>query len=124
MVDTLEYLHKGGRMKRSMATIGTILHIKPIITIDTAGFVNLKGKAVGTKLAFKHLLKIVSQDDIDLDYEPKFLYTQNKTKCEKLINVIFPNSECAFADNALNVCPVVGAHIGPNGAGLTYVVKK
>ena len=51
VVDTLEYLKKGGRLSPASAMIGTVLNIKPIITIDN-GLVEAVGKARGTQKAF------------------------------------------------------------------------
>lgn len=48
LLDTLEYLKKGGRISATAAVAGTILNIKPVIAIEN-GEVALKGKARGSK---------------------------------------------------------------------------
>jgi len=48
LLDTLEYLKKGGRISSTAAVAGTILNIKPVIALED-GLVALKGKARGSK---------------------------------------------------------------------------
>ena len=48
LLDTLEYLKKGGRISAATAVAGAILGIKPVITLDE-GAVEVRGKARGSK---------------------------------------------------------------------------
>ena len=48
LVDTLEYLKKGGRISSAVAFAGTVLNIKPVISL-TNGTINILGKARGSK---------------------------------------------------------------------------
>lgn len=48
LLDTLEFLRRGGRIPASAAALGKLLSIKPVITI-TDGVVELLGKARGSK---------------------------------------------------------------------------
>ncbi|MFD1952746.1 DegV family protein [Paenibacillus thailandensis] len=61
LVDTLEYLQKGGRIGRASAMIGTLLNIKPILTIDRDGFVNSADKIRGTKKAMNRILDMLGE---------------------------------------------------------------
>ena len=45
-VDTLEYLHKGGRLSKTAYTVGTIANIKPVIRVSEEGTVEVSAKAI------------------------------------------------------------------------------
>ncbi len=54
-VDTLDYLHRGGRMKGSQALMGSLLGIKPVLWLDR-GHITLWSKARGKKKALDVML--------------------------------------------------------------------
>lgn len=123
IVDTLEYLHKGGRLKRSAAMLGTLFNVKPIVAVAKSGTVDLVGKTVGTRSAIKNIAKKVCENDIDGNYPVYYVYSGEKEKCVKLIDAITPHGD-GFADDATVICPVIGAHVGPGAAGICFVRKK
>jgi DegV family protein with EDD domain len=55
-VDTLDYLHRGGRMKGSQALVGTLLGIKPVLWLNE-GRIELWSKARGKKKALDTMLE-------------------------------------------------------------------
>jgi DegV family protein with EDD domain len=57
IVDTLEYLRKGGRIGRVSAALGTMLNLKPIISIDDEGKYYSYSKIRGKKAAIEKLLE-------------------------------------------------------------------
>lgn len=60
-VDTLDYLQKGGRMSLAKATIGNMLSIKPIISIEE-GFVKPIGQVRGKKQVLNKIINIIKED--------------------------------------------------------------
>lgn len=56
LVDTLEYLKKGGRISKTVAFAGTVLNIKPVLSI-VGGEINMLGKARGSKWATTSLCR-------------------------------------------------------------------
>lgn len=122
-VDTLEYLYKGGRLKRGAAMLGTLFNVKPVVTISQRGTVDLVGKTVGTRSAIKAIAKKVRPEDIDDNYPVFYIYTAEKEKCARLIEAVTPDGN-GSTDDVTNVCPVIGTHIGPGAAGICYVRKK
>ena len=60
-VDTLEYLKKGGRITAAAATLGTILKIKPVLTIQ-GDKLDSFAKARGMKSAFRVMVEAVKAD--------------------------------------------------------------
>lgn len=118
-LDTLDYLYKGGRVKKSVAVIGGLLGIKPLIEIKTDGTVGMAGKAHGQRRALKALADGYKQKKIDPDYPVYFLQTDTDVPVRSVMEEVgLPNSRI------FRICCSVGTHIGPNAAGLVYVVKE
>jgi len=66
IVDTLKYLHKGGRISISAAVLGSILNIKPIITIKD-GKLELIDKSRGIKKAIATAIDIIKENGWTLE---------------------------------------------------------
>lgn len=60
-VESLEYLKKGGRVTAATAAIGTVLHIKPILKLDT-GLLEAFKKTRGMKKARRDMLEAIKHD--------------------------------------------------------------
>ena len=50
-LDTLEYLARGGRLSKTSATIGNMLGLKPILSVETDGTLDVKAKVIGLNKA-------------------------------------------------------------------------
>lgn len=61
VVNTLKYLLKGGRVNRLQATVGSVLDIKPILTINREGRLDQMDKIRGRKAALRRLLAIMEE---------------------------------------------------------------
>jgi DegV family protein with EDD domain len=120
-LDTLEYLARGGRINKSVATIGNLAGIKPVITINTEGEVAVLGKCLGKNKAASHMLKDLEAIGVDTDYPFYTIYsygTANLEKFrEKLAKANYTVTDC------LQIGPVIGAHIGPEAFGVIFVGK-
>lgn len=117
-LDTLEYLYKGGRIKRSVAIVGGLLGIKPLVTIAADGTVVMEGRERGQKRALKALADFYSADDIDPKFPVYFLQSDTDAPARELMRSVGRENDSIF-----RICCAVGTHIGPNAAGLVYVVK-
>jgi len=60
LVDTLEYLQKGGRVSKTVAFAGAVLNIKPVISLVN-GEINMLGKARGSKMGNNLLVQEISK---------------------------------------------------------------
>ena len=117
-LDTLEYLAKGGRISRATAAIGNVLKIKPVIIVNQKGEVEVVSKQHGIIKGMNYIVDQFRRDEIDYG-EPLFIIyamtQENSDKlAEKLAITDYENSE---------ICSVIGAHVGPNLAGVVYVRK-
>lgn len=117
-LDTLEYLRKGGRIKRSAAIVGDLLGIKPIIEVTKEGSIGMAGRARGQKKALAELQKRYMGAEIDENYPVYFLQTDTDAPARALMSALDREGRI------FRICCAVGAHIGPNAVGIVYVEKK
>ena len=122
VIDTLEYLRRGGRLSGFQAGLGAVTKLKPTIAVRD-GAVSIVGKSFGMAAAVKHLLKLLEEHPIDDDFPSYFLYSSDRTREELLLPRL---SEQGRLPQRLHYCgigPAIGTHIGPGALGMAYVQR-
>ena len=117
--ETLDYLHKGGRLSKGGWAVGTILRIKPVIRLQNT--VGVAGKTVGLKSAMKFILTELEKCDLNYPIVPS--YTYSTENLEELISRTKQEFKDAMIEKD-NIDPAVAAHWGPNAFGYVFVEKK
>lgn len=120
-IDTLEYLAKGGRLNTATAAIGSLLKVKPLITISDKGTIDVIGKRLGVKMGIRAIGEMVDLSKIDPEYGIRFLYSHCTDNSKELIERMGLKEEDIV--ELTDIGAVVGAHIGPNAYGYVYVNK-
>nr|WP_168121940.1 DegV family protein [Paenibacillus sp. HB172176] len=119
LVDTLEFLQKGGRIGKASALIGSILNIKPILSLDSDGTVFPTDKVRGSKKAIGRITELLKQSFGDdpvrvilawTDSQPPAMELGERVKAE--LNV----QEIGYT----TVGSVIGLHAGP-GTSAVFV---
>ena len=124
-VDTLEYLKKGGRITPAAAAVGTVLRLKPVLTIQ-GGKLDSHAKTRGMKSAFRIMLQAV-KDDISSRFS--HLKKQGVLKVgiantpmdEGSLAAFRTEMQKNFPDMELVYSPLtmsIGTHIGTGGLGI------
>lgn len=72
-VETLHYLVKGGRLSKVSGTIGEVLEVKPILTVDEEGRLTVIGKVRGRKKSLKELVRFAKEKGEKLEEQTVFL---------------------------------------------------
>lgn len=125
LLDTLEYLYKGGRLSRFSALAGTMLSVKPIVTLVN-GKVELAGKARGFKKGNTMLTDIIKKKgEIDQDMPFMLTYSGNdptiidqyKPKCRELFDIDPDKIPIT------NLGSTIGTHMGPGTIGVAFFLK-
>lgn len=120
--DTLEYLKKGGRIGSASALLGSILHIKPILTV-TDGKTNVLEKVRSKKRALDRIVDIFIEDINKCDIGEVIVHHINcEEEAKKLAAYIGEKIE-----KVIEVCPigpVIGVHVGPGALAIAYYTKK
>ena len=121
-IDTLEYLAKGGRLNTATAAIGSLLKVKPLITISSQGTIDVIGKKIGAKMGIRAVAEMLDLSKVDPEYGVRFLYSYSDENSKDLIGKIGLKEDEIIELTDLG--PIVGAHIGPNAYGYVYVEKE
>lgn len=127
-VDTLEYLKKGGRITAAAAAIGTVLKLKPVLTIQ-GDKLDSFAKARGLKAAFRIMLNAVKNDissrfsHLGEDSVLKVGIANTLMEPEKL-EMFKDEMKKNFPDMELFYLPLtmsIGTHTGPGALGIGAV---
>ena len=121
-MDTLEYLYRGGRISHTVYTIGSLAQIKPIITIDQKGAVEVPAKAMGMRKGMDYLCKRLEHQKPDPAFPVYAMYTEDRTNGEALAKKM--SAMGTEVQGILNVGAAIGSHIGPNACGLVYIAQE
>ena len=123
MVDDLMHLHRGGRLSKTSAIAGSILNIKPILTVDDVGKLTIAEKVKGEKKAVNYFMNMLEEKGSELDKYPiVVLDADNKEMKEKILAKVkeaYPDSE--IWDYPIG--PVIGTHCGPGTVGVIFHSK-
>lgn len=122
VVDTLEFLHKGGRIGGAKRFVGSLLSVKPILqlldgSVDTLDSVRTKSKALKALLEY-------ARTDIESQTGKVFfgvfhgLAEEEGKKIADQVNAEFSPEALLFT----GLSPVIGVHTGPGTIGIAYFV--
>lgn len=120
LIDTLEYLRRGGRLSNLQAGIGTVTKLKPVISVRE-GAVLVVGKAFGTAAAMKQLLKFLSQHPVDDSFPAYALYSDDESRVDDFIPRLRELDLLPREVRRCSIGPTIGAHIGPGAVGMAYI---
>ena len=121
-LDTLEYLRKGGRLGRAAASLGTLARIKPVVTIEKDGSVQVAGKCMGVGRAMKEIQELLTEHPADPDYPIYGIYSGHQDNVSGLLERL--GLQDTVRNQIYGLGPVIGAHIGPGAYGIVYVEKE
>lgn len=122
MVDTLEYLKRGGRISKTVAFAGELLSIKPIITVQD-GVVEMVGKARGAKQGNLQLSKLALNAGVDFS-KPLLLGFTGLS--DTALNTYIEGSSDVWGDHPVNTAAigsVIGTHVGPGAVAMAFFKK-
>ena len=126
IVDTLEYLKRGGRISKTAAIAGGLLSIKPVIGVED-GEIRMLGKARGAKQAGSMLLQEMEKAG-GIDYDKPLLLGYTGTSDEGLKKFIEENASAWERDAEqlpyTVVGSVVGTHAGPGAVAAAFFSKN
>ena len=125
LLDTLEYLKKGGRISKTVAFAGGVLNIKPVVTV-TEGEVNLIGKARGSRNGNNLLVEKIRQaGGVDFTLPVLLGYTGLSSA---LLDKYVDDSRELWKDALEEIprsllCSVIGTHVGPGAVAAAFFKK-
>lgn len=119
-VDTLEYLQKGGRIGKAQALAGSLLHVKPILSIR-GGVVEPIGRVRGRQKAVAEFARIFEAETEDRDGLRLAIAHANAPEWVEVLTemarAVRPRATLELVET---LGAVVGAHAGPGAVGFFW----
>lgn len=126
LLDTLEYLKRGGRISKSVAFAGGVLNIKPVLTFKD-GEIVLAGKARGSRNGNNLLVQKI-KDSGGIDFDMPILLGYSGLSDALLKKYIVDSAELwQCGTDSLDyvlICSVIGTHIGPGAVVASFFRKR
>lgn len=126
LIDTLEYLKKGGRLSKTAAFAGSLLNIKPVVSVED-GKINVLGKARGSKQGNNFLIKEIEKaGGVDFSMPLLLGYTGHDPymleKYKEDSRFIWEGK----VENLRETCigSVIGTHVGPGAIAVAFFRKS
>jgi DegV family protein with EDD domain len=119
IVDDLKYLERTGRVNSTVASIGTILKIKPIVRFENGAIVTdskvrTMKKAMSYMISKLDELKVKDNTHILIAHAKGMDYAK---KMEQLIKDEYPTCSVSICE----LSPVISVHTGPQTLGVSWV---
>ncbi|HLS66043.1 MAG TPA: DegV family protein [Pseudogracilibacillus sp.] len=119
MVDDLSHLHRGGRLNRAQAILGSVLNIKPILHIEEGLIVPFE-KIRTRKKAINRIMSMLEDDSKNKQVaRVVFIHANNERAAIELrdqYHTKFPNVETIVSYFG----PVIGTHLGEGSVGVAW----
>ena len=126
LLDTLEYLKRGGRISSTVAFAGALLSIKPVIAL-VDGKIEMLGKARGSKNGSNKLMELVKSSN-GIDFAKPFSLAYSGLSDALLQKYIADSRELYEGQtDYLPVCCIgstIGTHAGPGAIGVAWFEKE
>lgn len=123
VLDTLEYMKRGGRISKTVAFAGGLLNIKPVIFVQD-GAIQLAGKARGNKQGNTMLVDMMAQfGGMDPDRPYMAGYTGLS---DELLQKFLADSTASWPQPPVTagIGSVIGTHAGPGAVAAAFFCKK
>jgi len=122
--DDLHHLRRGGRLSGASAFVGTMLSIKPVLSITEEGKLVPVGKVRGWNKAMEHILERMAELGMSPADQPVFIAHGD---CIEKANEISAKIAAKFGTTEFiinEVGPVIGTHAGPGTVAVIFLGSK
>lgn len=122
LVDTLEYLKKGGRISKTVAFAGALLNIKPVLAL-AEGEIQMLGKARGSKMGNNLLVQEIEKAG-GVDFSRPVLLGYTGLSDALLLKYIEDSrhiwDKALSAVRYTSIGSVIGTHVGPGAVAVAF----
>lgn len=109
-VDDLGHLHRGGRLSKTSAVVGSLLGIKPLIWVDNEGKLSVCGKVRGRQKAIQYLADRTIREMSDKKQTVRICHGDCLEDAQKLADLLKQNG---VQSDIRYIGTVIGSHTGP-----------
>ncbi len=120
-VDDLVYLKRGGRISPTVAFVGGVLGIKPVLHMDLEGHLINKFKVRGRRASIKALADKLGELMTDKSQGPVFICHADCEDDAALLSSMIKETYGLDTDITVFTGPVIGAHSGPGTLALFFI---
>jgi len=120
-IDTLEYLHRGGRIGGAAALLGTVLQIKPVLYVAD-GHVDVFARPRTKSKAVQIMLQQMAEQADSRPLHVAILHADAQEEAERLRQTIADQFDCDEL-YVTELTPVMGAHTGPGVLGVAFYAE-
>ena len=117
MVDTLLYLHRGGRIGGASSFLGSVLNIKPILYLDDLGKIDALERVSTKSKAMERLVELAVKTADGKPAHVAIVHADARDHAEKFRTLIEAYIDCEYLE-IYPLSPVIGTHIGPGSIGV------
>ncbi|SFQ35356.1 EDD domain protein, DegV family [Lachnospiraceae bacterium XBB1006] len=122
-VDDLFHLHRGGRVSKATAIVGTLANVKPILHVDSEGHLINVGKVRGRKKALTALVDAMEKQIGEYRDKNDIVFISHgdcEEDAKEVANMI--TNRFGIQNFLINpISPTIGAHAGPGTVALFYL---
>ena len=122
VANDLHYLKRGGRVSGVSAAVGTMLNIKPILTFDCDGKLQVIDKVKGNKKAIAFIKAKMEKEGPDENKYVFIVHTDNEPCAKELEEYV--KERFGIQPFVSIMGPVIGSHVGPGAFALGYLSKS
>lgn len=125
-VNDLYHLQRGGRVSKTTAVVGSLVNIKPILTVTASGELKSDGTVRGRKKSLKTLVtRMESSLDLELYGKERLVAVIHGDCLKEAESVADMVRNLGFTNVIINdVSPSIGTHAGPGVVGLVFYGKR
>ena len=116
VVDTLEYLHKGGRIGGASRYLGTALNIKPILGLNDEGKIEALERVRTKKKALERLITLMEEQVGDGSASVGVMHASAPQAAQEFLDQVQLRIKCSQT-MIVELSPVIGTHVGPGTIG-------
>lgn len=123
VVDTLEYLQKNGRIGQASAFLGSLLNIKPLLTLAN-GVVTPVDKVRGKSKALSRIFDLLTERLGGRPARFAVLHADRPDEAQDLAERVKREFRCIDAPVVGEIGPVIGSHVGPGTLGIIALPEE
>lgn len=125
VVKDLKYLKRGGRISALTAAVGTLLDIKPLISVMEDGTLASVGKIKGAKRVLAEFIRIMHERGCNVkDYPVEVLQADCPETGDAFVAALKEEFGAETVIHYQPVGPVIGTHCGPGTLGLVFYAEN
>ncbi|MCL2540043.1 MAG: DegV family protein [Firmicutes bacterium] len=121
VIHSLKYLKEGGRLSNAAAFVGSIINLKPVVSVVNGVVANV-GKTIGFKKGLQTIMEKLRDENYDETMPVYFGDGASRDMLLEFIEMVKKNFKI-ISDRIFNIGPAIGTYSGPGVIGIAFFKK-